>query len=322
MSQTEPHHRTHDAGRNSGNQLLKALMTGHTIRTTLTTMKAAAAQQPFAWAARSDERDGSSRPFLKWAGGKRQLLPQLLRYVPPGFNRYYEPFIGGAALYFALRPKQAILGDFNARLARSYLGVRNDVESVIRLLRSYPHSRAFFDAFRRQQIDTGADADVAAWLIYLNRTAYNGLYRVNRANEFNTPFGSYGNPTICDPDLLRTCAAALQNAEILIGDFETTVSGAQNGDFVYFDPPYLPLSTFSDFTRYTNTPFNEKDQIRLRDVARTLKQRGVAVLLSNSSAPRVRELYGEGFEMIEVEASRAVNCKAEKRGKVTELLIR
>lgn len=298
----------------------KPLMTGQTIRTTLRGMKAVAtapAQQPFGW-----DEGGRSRPFLKWAGGKRQLLPVLLRYAPPEFAGYYEPFIGGAALFFALRPRRAVLGDFNDRLARSYRGVRNDVEAVISLLRSYPHSRAFFEEFRKQSVDSGTDADVAAWLIYLNRTAYNGLYRVNRANGFNTPFGSYANPTICDPELLRNCSAALQSAEIMIGDFERTIASAQRGDFVYFDPPYVPISEFSDFTRYTNAPFSDADQVRLRDVALALKKRGVSVLLSNSSAPLVRELYRDGFEIVEVEASRAVNCKAEKRGKVVEFLIR
>lgn len=277
----------------------------------------AAAQQPFDW-----DEGRVSRPFLKWAGGKRQLLPALLRHVPSDFGTYFEPFIGGAALFFALHPKRAVLGDYNQRLARSYLGVRDDVESVIALLRSYPHSRAFFDEFRKQPIDRGTDADVAAWLIYLNRTAYNGLYRVNRANKFNTPFGRYTNPTICDSGLLRSCSAALRSADIMIGDFENTVAHARSGDFVYFDPPYVPISTFSDFTRYTNAPFSDADQVRLRDVARALKARGVSVLLSNSSAPMVREIYGKGFEIIEVEATRAVNSKASKRGKIVEYLIR
>ena len=172
------------------------------------TTAAALGQQPL-WEAAA----AVSRPFLKWAGGKRQLLPELLRHVPQRFGGYYEPFVGGAALFFALQPKRAVLGDFNNRLARSYRGVRNDVESVISLLRSYPHSRAFFDEFRRQKADAGSDADVAAWLIYLNRTAFNGLYRVNRSNEFNTPFGSYKNPTICAPELLRSCSVGLQTAE-------------------------------------------------------------------------------------------------------------
>lgn len=274
-----------------------------------------AEQQPFFW---GDEK--RERPFLKWAGGKRQLLGQIREKMPKDFGQYYEPFVGGAALYFALQPKRAVLGDFNDRLARTYCGVRNDVDTVISLLRSYPHSKAFYDEFRKQRIDEGGDADVAAWLIYLNRTGYNGLYRVNRANEFNTPFGSYSNPTICDEALLRSCSRTLRQANIIVGDFEKTVASAKRGDFVYFDPPYVPVSEFSDFTRYTLVPFTKADQVRLRDVALALKQRGVFVLLSNSDTTLVREWYSK-FEISEVRASRAVNCKADGRGKVTELLI-
>jgi DNA adenine methylase len=278
---------------------------------------AVSAQQPLPW----DAEPGTSRPFLKWAGGKRQLLPELLRHAPKRFGVYYEPFVGGAALFFALGPRRAVLGDFNERLARTYRGVRNGVDDVISLLRSYPHSRAFFNAFRKQDVDGGTDADVAAWLLYLNRTAYNGLYRVNRQNRFNTPFGSYKNPTICDANLLRECSSALRAADIRVSDFEMTVAAAREGDFVYFDPPYVPVSEFSDFTRYTTARFSLDDQVRLRDVALRLKRRGVSVLLSNSSAPLVRELYSEGFQIREVQAARQVNCRAEKRGKILELLI-
>ena len=264
----------------------------------------------------------AARPFLKWAGGKRQLLPEILKLVPERFGTYFEPFIGGAALFFSLQPRHAVLNDFNERLARTYRGVRSDVESVITLLRSYPHSRAFFEVFRKRSPDGGFDSDLAAWLIYLNRTAYNGLYRVNRANAFNTPFGDYANPTICDAPLLRACSAALKSAEIRTGDFEEAVRGAKRGDFVYFDPPYVPLSEYSDFSRYTSVPFAGTDQVRLRDVALKLKRRGVHVLLSNSSAPIVHELYEKDFELIHVGATRALNCRPGGRGKVVELLIR
>jgi DNA adenine methylase len=263
------------------------------------------------------------RPFIKWAGGKRQLLPSLLQHAPPSPSRYFEPFIGGGALFFALHPKRAVLADVNARLIRTYKGVQNHVEEVIHLLRSYRHDPTFFYEFReKKDIDTGSDAEVAAWFIYLNKTGFNGLYRVNRDNRFNVPFGRYANPNICDEPTLRACSKALAGTELLIEDFEKVVAKAERGDFVYFDPPYVPLSATSSFTSYTSNGFAEAEQTRLRDTAKTLKQRGVRVLLSNSSAPLVRKLYGDGFDVIEVSATRAVNSKATARGAIVELLIK
>ncbi len=263
----------------------------------------------------------AGRPFIKWAGGKRQLLPSLLQHAPPKPPRYFEPFIGGGALFFALRPKRAVLADVNARLIRTYKGVQNDVEEVIRLLRSYPHNPTFFYRFREENIDKGSDAEVAAWFIYLNKTGFNGLYRVNRDNRFNVPFGRYANPNICDEPTLRACSKALAGTELLVEDFEKVVVKAKRGDFVYFDPPYAPLSTTSSFTSYTSSGFGEAEQTRLRDTAKKLKKRGVRVLLSNSSAPFVRNLYADGFDLIEVLATRVVNSKATARGAIVELLI-
>jgi DNA adenine methylase len=168
-----------------------------------------------------------------------------------------------------------------------------------------------------------SDEEVAAWFIYLNRTGFNGLYRVNRRNEFNVPFGKYANPKICDPVLLRACHEVLRaSAKILHADFAAAVDTAQAGDLVYFDPPYLPVSAYSDFTRYTSTPFGLHEQTRLRDTALALKRRGVSVLLSNSSAPAVYELYGRGFEIVEVPARRAVNSRGDRRGPISEVIIR
>jgi DNA adenine methylase len=266
--------------------------------------------------------DGPRRPFVKWAGGKRQLLPELLRYVPQRFGIYYEPFVGGGALFFALRPKAALITDVNARLIRTYRGVRDSVADVIRLLESYPHDEKFFYTLRDVNIDTGTDAEVAAWFIYLNKVGFNGLYRVNRRNRFNVPFGRHKNPTICDDTTLRACSAALAHAEIQVADFAAAVAGAEAGDLVYFDPPYVPLSVTSSFTSYTSDGFGLDAQVRLRDLALALKQRGVHVLLSNSSAEFVRDLYGPSFETNEVSATRLVNSKVNGRGAVTELVIR
>ena len=266
--------------------------------------------------------DGPRRPFIKWAGGKRQLLPELLRYVPERFGRYYEPFVGGGALFFELRPHAARLTDVNERLIRTYRGVRDDVESVIALLSRFPHDPTVFYELRDADIDTGTDWEVAAWFIYLNKVGFNGLYRVNRKNRFNVPFGRHKNPTICDAATLRACSAALAGATIEKLDFEAAVAGAEAGDLVYFDPPYVPLSVTSNFTSYTSDGFDRDAQVRLRDVALALKQRGVHVLLSNSSAELVRDLYRDGFTTTEVHATRLVNSKVTGRGAITELVIR
>jgi len=262
------------------------------------------------------------RPILKWAGGKRQLLPALRGRTPERFKTYFEPFVGGGALFFAIRPARAVLADANERLIRTYRGVRNDVDAVIALLKSYRYDPAFFYEMREIDIDSRSDAEVAAWFIYLNRSGYNGLYRVNRRNRFNVPFGRYKNPKICNEAMLRASSLALRSAELVIADFETAVAEAKRRDFVYFDPPYAPLSATSSFTSYTADGFGYDQQTRLRDVARRLKARGVSVLLSNSSAPLVRDLYSDGFDLTEVLATRAVNSKASGRGAVAELLIR
>lgn len=270
--------------------------------------------------------DGSTsiphpRPFLKWVGGKRQLLPALLPHTPARFGRYHEPFVGGGALFFHLRPARAVLSDTNARLIRTWTGVRDHVEDVITLLRGFPHDRAFFEGLRAEAVDAKSDAEVAAWFIYLNRTGFNGLYRVNRQNRFNVPFGSYTNPTICDADTLRAASVALAETELMVEDFGAVLTRAEPGDFVYFDPPYIPLSATSSFTAYTAGGFGMPEQARLRDTARALKARGVHVVLSNSSAQAVYELYADGFLRTPVAASRAINCDASKRGAVTELIL-
>lgn len=269
--------------------------------------------------------DGSSsiphaRPFIKWVGGKRQLLPSLVAHAPQRFGRYHEPFLGGGALFFHLRPARAVLSDTNARLIRTWTGVRDQVEDVIALLRTYPHDRDFFTSLRAKPIDDRTNAEVAAWFIYLNRTGFNGLYRVNRHNVFNVPFGAYTHPTICDADNLRAVSAALADTELHVEDFAKVLDRAEPGDFVYFDPPYVPLTATSSFTAYTADGFSMAEQARLRDTARQLKDRGVRVLLSNSSAPAVHELYA-AFERTPVAATRAINCDATRRGAVTELLL-
>jgi DNA adenine methylase len=277
--------------------------------------------------------EATGRPFIKWAGGKRQLLPELLRYVPERFNRYIEPFVGGGALFFELASRlpvpsgdaalpRALLADVNERLVRTYSGVRDAVDDVIARLREYRHDEQCYYQVRETPIDGGSDADVAAWLIYLNKIGFNGLYRVNRQNRFNVPFGRHKNPTICDEVTLRACSRALRGVDVRVADFEVAAAQAQPGDLVYFDPPYVPLSMTSSFTSYTSVGFDTQCQIRLRDLALRLKQQGVHVLLSNSSAGLVRELYQADFQIVEVSATRLVNSKATRRGAVTEFVIR
>lgn len=269
-----------------------------------------------------EERREPLRPFLKWAGGKRSLIPQFARYLPETFGRYHEPFVGSAALFFHLRPAKAALSDNNERLVRAYRGLRDDPDRVIALLSSYRYEKDFYYRMRERAIDEEGDAEVAAWLIYLNRTGFNGLYRVNRKNEFNVPFGKYKSPRICNEPRLRACAAQLEGAALEVADFEASVKGAKAGDLVYFDPPYVPLSKTSSFTAYSHKRFGAEEQERLRDVARRLARRGVHVLVSNSSAPEVRRLYADGFDLFEIQARRSINNRADRRGPITELLIR
>jgi len=254
-------------------------------------------------------------------GGKRQLIAQISERLPASFGRYHEPFVGGGALFFHLHPKRAFLSDRNERLVRAFKGIQGQVEEVIKLLKSHRHEKDYYLNLRKQDIDSGTDAEVAAWLIFLNKTGFNGLYRVNSHNQFNVPFGSNPRALICDEDNLRQCHKALAGASIHAEDFSAVLRRAKAGDLVYFDPPYVPVSDTAYFTSYTSGKFGPTDQDRLRDVALELKKREVFVILSNSSAPLVRELYSPKFTCIPVKATRVVNSKASGRGQVTELLM-
>jgi DNA adenine methylase len=263
------------------------------------------------------------KPFLKWAGGKRSLLSQMLPHMPKKFGRYHEPFVGSAALFFHLGPRHAALSDNNERLVRCFTGLRSHPDAVAAKLAGYPYEREFFLNMRKRDIDAEDDVELAAWFIYLNKTGFNGLYRVNKKNRFNVPFGKYKSPRICDERTLRACAARLEHADIRHRDFEAAADDAEAGDLVYFDPPYVPLSATSSFTSYTSHGFGADAQERLRDCARALARRGVHVLISNSSAELVHELYaGRDFKLTEVEARRSINSRKDRRGPVTELLIK
>lgn len=226
-------------------------------------------------------------------------------------------------MFFALSAgRPAHLSDSNERLIRAYRGIKTDVKQVIRLLTKHPRSRDAYLEMRSREIDLASDAEVAAWFIYLNKLGYNGLYRVNSKNRFNVPYGDNENAVICDEENLEACARALAHATLYHEDFTGVRSRARPGDLVYFDPPYFPVSSTSYFTSYTARGFTGADQKKLRDLARDLKAGGVHVILSNS--PPAAELYREEpgfFSVKEVLAARAVNSKADQRGKITELLI-
>jgi len=268
-----------------------------------------------------------AKPFLKWAGGKGQLLPELEARVEAArpFGRYHEPFVGGAALFFALSNadglgRGACLSDSNPNLIEAYRGVRDRVDELIPLLKKHEtrHSRDYYYQMRAAAPKTQAAR--AARVVYLNRTCYNGLYRENSRGEFNVPMGRYQNPRVCHEENLRAAARALQEAEVECRPFETVLERAVEGDLVYFDPPYHPVSRTSSFTAYDRGGFGEDQQRRLAEVFAALAGRGVKVILSNSMTELVRELYG-GFRIEEVYARRAVNSMAGRRGPVPEALV-
>lgn len=266
------------------------------------------------------------RPFLKWAGGKTQLIAALMDHVPASFGVYHEPFLGSGALFFSLyrrrRIRRAVLSDINAELIDTYLAIRDHVAEVIELLRSFPYEKEFYYALREQDPWRLSLPERAARMIYLNKTGYNGLYRVNRQGKFNVPFGRYKSPRYFDRENLLAVAQSLQDVEILCTSFETVLERAAPGDFVYFDPPYVPLTQTANFTSYHANGFGPSDQERLRDVCVALSERKVYVMLSNSNTKMVRSLYGlEHFSIEEVLAKRAINCQGAKRGKVPELVI-
>jgi DNA adenine methylase len=265
------------------------------------------------------------RPFIKWVGGKRQLLHELHKHIPNKYGRYFEPFFGGGALYWSLQPENATIGDINQELTTTLKCIRNNVGELIlhlsvfeRLHISY-NKDFFLDLRARSPVTAVA---IAARFITLNRLGFNGLYRVNKSGGFNVPYGKWAlTPKVCDGANLRACSAALKHTTILHGEFSEIVLSAKRGDFVYFDPPYWPVSKTANFTSYTTDGFSSEDQERLRDVAAKLKSRGVRVLLSNADVPQVRKLYKHGFEIRRVEARRSINNDSTKRGPVGELLI-
>lgn len=264
-------------------------------------------------------------PIIKWVGGKTRLLGELRNRMPTSFGRYFEPFLGGGALFFKTNPAQAVLGDHNEDLINLYRSVAWDVEKVARRLATHKrnHSEEYYYKIRERWNERSpkqSDADRAAQFLYMNKTCFNGLWRVNSKGKFNVPMGRYVNPAIYDLASLRAASHSLQKAELYSGHYSQVVETAKAGDFVYFDPPYHPLTATANFTSYTAGSFSEIDQRELVSVASDLANRGCSVLLSNSDTPFIREIY-QGWKIDSVLCGRSINSKASARGAVAEVMI-
>jgi DNA adenine methylase len=265
-------------------------------------------------------------PIVKWVGGKTKLLPELRARLPKAYKRYFEPFMGGGALFFALAPMDAVLGDMNGELINMYRVVARDAEGLAEMLsvhrRAHAREKYYYeirDIWNEGGWTDDSTARASAFL-YLNKTCFNGLWRVNKKGEFNVPRGAYKNPTIYEVGNLRAAASVLARAKLHTDGYTATTATAVKGDFVYFDPPYDPISKTSNFTSYTKDVFGDKQQEELALYAETLHRRGVSVMLSNNDTPFIRNLY-RGFCIDTVQCGRSINSKGDKRGKVDEVII-
>jgi DNA adenine methylase len=268
------------------------------------------------------------KPFLKWVGGKRQLLPEIKKYIPKEYNTYFEPFLGGGAVLFELQPKKAVINDLNEELINCYKEIRDHPEQVrdcLRLFQSEDCEKFYYNVRDMDLKDNWYNQPnywKAARIIYLNKTCFNGLYRVNKNGHFNVPYGKHKNKFDFDRENLYKIYQYLSNNNIKIHnvDFEIATEYTKEKDFIYFDSPYDTISDTANFTSYTKEGFTKDDQIRLRDCFKELSDRGCYCLLSNAGTDFIRDLYKE-FNIVEVKANRAINCKGNRRGKVTEVLI-
>ncbi len=272
------------------------------------------------------------KPFLKWAGGKRQLLPEIKRYLPQlaATATYYEPFVGGGALLFDLQPPNAVINDRNTELVNCYEVIRDSVDDLILELKQHKEKYSEDYYYQMRELDrkvvykeTASPVQRAARIIFLNKTCYNGLFRVNSRGQFNVPFGRNKNPGILDDAVLKAVSDYLKQPTILITnqDFQEAVKFAKKGDFIYFDPPYDPVSSTASFTGYDVNGFDRDEQRRLKQVVDDLSHRGCRVLLSNACTEFILELYDE-YKPIRISAARAINSNAMKRGKIDEVLIK
>ena len=265
-----------------------------------------------------------AKPFVKWVGGKTQLLPELTSRMPANFSRYFEPFLGGGALFFYLQPEQSTLTDINEELINVYRIIKYKTDELIADLQQHVYEKDYYyqirNVDRTSEYKSWSDVRRASRIIYLNKCCFNGLYRVNSRGEFNTPMGRYKNPKIVDETNLKACSQALQKANIINGSFLEVEKKANSNDFVYFDPPYAPLNSTSNFTGYSRKGFDAEMQLSLRDLCDRLNHKGVRFMVSNSDAPLILELY-QDYKIELVYATRAINSKANKRSKIPEVLV-
>ena len=272
-------------------------------------------------------------PIVKWVGGKRQLLDEINKYIPKKFNTYYEPFFGGGAVLFHLQPKKAVINDLNMDLITTYRVIKDNPNDLIEELKKHINTSDYFYELRNLDLDSEkykklTDIEKAARLIYLNKTCFNGLFRVNSSGHFNTPFGNYKNPNIVNEPVIKAINSYFKSNEITIlnGDYAVALQNAKAGDFVYLDPPYDPVSDTSSFTGYNAGGFTRENQKELRDVCIELDKKGVKFLLSNSATSYIKEIYDPSlFKVLKVKivkAKRNINSNGNKRGEVDEVLIR
>lgn len=268
-------------------------------------------------------------PVLKWVGGKRQLMDEIKRYLPEDINKraYYEPFIGGGAVLFELQPKKAIINDVNEELINVYKTIKDSVEELISILEKHENTSEYFYDIRdldrdKAKYQTLSDVERAARILYLNKTCFNGLFRVNSSGEFNVPYGKYKNPNIVNEITLRAVSNYFNEnkIEFRCGDFEEAIKGIRKNSFVYLDPPYDPVSDSSSFTGYAKGGFGREEQIRLKEMVDRLTEKGIKVMLSNSYTDFILELYSE-YRIEIVYAKRNVNSVATKRGEIKEVLV-
>jgi DNA adenine methylase len=274
-----------------------------------------------------EKREKNIQPFLKWAGGKRQLLSEIRKLIPNQFNQYYEPFLGGGAVLFDLQPKNAVANDYNKQLINVYKCIKNHVNELLEELKKHPNEKHHYykirEFDRHYNFITLPNISKAARIIYLNKTCYNGLFRVNSHGQFNVPFGRYKNPKIANEPVLKAVHEYLNtnNIKLLSQDFAESVKNAQAGDFVYFDPPYHPVSQTASFTGYTLDGFDENEQKRLKKVCDELNTKNVYFLLSNSATKFILDLYSN-YKIETIGVRRNINSAADKRGKIQEVLVR
>lgn len=267
-------------------------------------------------------------PVLKWVGGKRQLLPDIRKYIPQDITTYYEPFIGGGAVLFDIQPSKAVVNDINHELINLYQVVKDDVEALIQDLSKHKNESDYFYELRAWDRDAAiyakrSNIERASRVLYLNKTCYNGLFRVNQSGQFNTPFGRYKNPNIENAITLRAVSKFFNESDVEFRntDFEGAVRGCQQGDFIYFDPPYDPVSDSANFTGYAQGGFGRAEQVRLKELCDKLNETGVKFLLSNAATEFIIDLYKE-YNIEIIQAKRAINSNPANRGVVDEVLIR